>query len=110
MEMDSMYDNLGKKVKELRIANGLTQEQVARELHVTPGYISNVENNRTAMTLRMLVFYAKLTGVSLDSFIGSIEPDYRPAALDNELQQLIAPLSEDKKQKLIQTLKIWSES
>ena len=47
-------ENLGKKIKELRIKMGLTQYQVAQELQVTPGYISNVENNRTAMSLRIL--------------------------------------------------------
>ena len=36
------FENLGKRVKELRIANDLTQNQVAEALHVTPGYISNV--------------------------------------------------------------------
>ena len=47
-------ENYGTLVKNLRIKNGLTQKQVADSLGVTPGYISNVENNRTAMSLRML--------------------------------------------------------
>lgn len=40
-------DNYGSMIKDLRIQNGLTQNQVAESLGVTPGYISNVENNRT---------------------------------------------------------------
>ena len=39
-----MDSDLGAKVKKLRIAHGLTQEDVAKALEVTPGYISNVEN------------------------------------------------------------------
>ena len=35
--MNDFYANLGKKVKELRIENGLTQNQVAKALDVTPG-------------------------------------------------------------------------
>ena len=101
------YDNLGKRVRELRIAKGLTQDQVAKELNVTPGYISNVENNRTAMTLRMLIYYARLTGVSLDSFIGSIDSSYKETSFDNELTELIRSLNPDEKEKLIKTLKIW---
>ena len=61
-----MDSDLGAKVKKLRIAHGLTQEDVAKALEVTPGYISNVENGRNLMTLRMLSYYAELTGVSLD--------------------------------------------
>ena len=35
-----MDSDLGAKVKKLRIAHGLTQEDVAKALEVTPGYIS----------------------------------------------------------------------
>ena len=38
-------ENYGTLVKNLRIKNGLTQNQVAEALGVTPGYICNVENN-----------------------------------------------------------------
>lgn len=105
--MDDFYANLGKKVKELRIENGLTQNQVAEALNVTPGYISNVENNRSAMTLRLLMYYAELTHVSLDALIGSIDSDYESTALDYELAALTQKLSDEDKRKLVQTLKIW---
>lgn len=100
------FEDLGRKVKELRIKNGLTQNQVASELHVTPGYISNVENNRTAMSLRVLSYYAKLTGITLDSLVGKIEPEYRTTALDNELLSIISRYSDEKKQKILDILRI----
>lgn len=100
------FEDLGRRVKELRIKNGLTQNQVASELHVTPGYISNVENNRTAMSLRVLSYYAKLTGITLDSLVGKIEPEYRTTALDNELLSTISKYSDEKKQKILDILKI----
>ena len=103
------FEDLGRKVKELRIKNGLTQNQVASELHVPPGYISNVENNRTAMSLRVLSYYAKLTGITLDSLVGTIEPEYRTTALDNELLSVISKYSDQKKQKLLDILKIIDE-
>ena len=88
------FDNekLGARVKELRLQMGLTQNQVAKALHVTPGYISNVENNRTAMSLRMLTYYARLSGITLDSLVGQIEPEYEKTALDNELLEKISIL------------------
>lgn len=105
--MDDFYTNLGKKVKELRIKNGLTQNEVAKALNVTPGYISNVENNRSAMTLRLLMYYAELTHVSLDALIGSIDSEYEATALDYELNDLTRRMTDEDKKKLIQTLKIW---
>ena len=101
------FENLGKRVKELRIANDLTQNQVAEALHVTPGYISNVENERTAMSLRVLSYYAKLTGITLDSLVGMVEPEYEATALDHEILAKLSGLTNDQKRKLLDTLKIW---
>lgn len=105
--MNDFYANLGKKVKELRIENGLTQNQVAKALDVTPGYISNVENNRSAMTLRLLMYYAELTHVSLDALIGSIDSEYESTALDYEIHDLVRRMTDEDKRKLAKTLKIW---
>ncbi len=104
-----MNKDLGKKVKELRIANHLTQDQVAKALGVTPGYISNVENNRSLMTLRMLTYYAQLTGMSLDYLAGTIDEDYRETSLDRELLALIHDFSPEKKEKLIQLIQLLEE-
>ena len=102
-----MNDNYGELIKSYRIDLGLTQGQVASELDVTPGYISNVENGRTAMSLRILIYYAKLMGVSLDSLIGQLEPTYKPNALDHALLEEIAKLSDSEKEKLLKTIRLW---
>ena len=101
------YESLGGKIKELRISMDLTQAQVAEALNVTPGYISNVENNRTAMSLRILIYYAKLMNITLDSLVGRVEPEYENTALDNELIELIRNMSDENKLKLINTIKTW---
>ena len=102
-------ENYGSRIKELRIKMGLTQNQVAMELNVTPGYISNVENNRTAMSLRILIYYAKLVGISLASLVGQLEPEYTTTALDNDLMAKLSKLNDDKKIKLLKTLEIWED-
>ena len=68
-------ENYGTHIKHIRQKMGLTQNQVAEALGVTPGYISNVENNRTAMSLRILTYYAKLCGwiLSLVLWIRNIQ-------------------------------------
>lgn len=106
--MDSNTD-YGTIIKNLRIKMGLTQNEVAKSLNVTPGYISNVENNRTAMSLHVLIYYAKLTGLSLDSLIGQVEPEYQSTALDNELMDHIKKMDYVAKTKLLNTLKIWEK-
>lgn len=102
-------DNYGTLIKELRIKKGLTQNQVAESLGVTPGYISNVENNRTAMSLRILTYYAQLVGCSLDSLVGELEPEYSETALDRELYQAVIKLDVKTKIKLLKTIELWNE-
>ncbi|MCD8133203.1 MAG: helix-turn-helix domain-containing protein [Clostridiales bacterium] len=101
------YDTLGTKIKELRIQKNLTQAEVAAALGVTPGYISNVENNRTAMSLRILVYYAKLMNISLDALIGRIDSEYQPTALDRDIMNVLAEMDPDDKKKLLQTIRLW---
>ena len=104
-----MNENYGEQVKSYRIDLGLTQSQVAAELEVTPGYISNVENGRTAMSLRILIYYARLMNVSLDELVGKLEPEYKKSALDNALLKEISKMDDPSKEKLLKTLKIWNK-
>ncbi len=101
--------DLARRIRQIRIENQLTQEQVARALDATPGYICNVENGRTAMSLRMLVYFAKLTNTTLDSLVGSMDSSYTATAIDNEIMGLLADFSDKDKLKLIDTLKIWKD-
>ena len=102
-----MTDNYGEQIKSYRIKLGLTQNQVAAEMDVTPGYISNVENGRTAMSLRFLIYYAKLMGVTLDELVGNLEPEYTSNALENALMAEISKMDDTEKEKLLKTIKIW---
>ncbi len=105
----SVKENYGKIVKDIRIEMGLTQNEVAEAMNVTPGYISNVENNRTAMSLRILTYFAKLTGKTVDELVGHLEPEYKESSLDNALMAQIKKLDDKQKQKLLKTLELWNE-
>ena len=102
--------DLAKRIRQIRIDNQLTQEQVARALDATPGYICNVENGRTAMSLRMLVYFAKLTNTTLDSLVGSMDESYTATAIDNEIMGLLADFTDKEKLNLINTIKIWKDN
>lgn len=61
------------------------------------------------MSLRLLTYYAKLAGISLDSLVGKVEPQYQATALDKDLMEKISKMSTDKKIKLLKTLELWEE-
>lgn len=106
--MKSNHDmDLAHRIRQIRVENNLTQDQVAKALNATPGYICNVESGRTAMSLRMLVYFAKLTGESLDSLVGSIEQDYQPTAIDHDILEILKDLSVGDKKRVLDTLQLW---
>jgi transcriptional regulator with XRE-family HTH domain len=98
---------LGLKVRQLRLEKEMTQEEVAKALGVTPGYISNVENNRTLCTLKVLIYFAELTNVSLDYLAGSVVEDYRSRSQDYEVLRLLHKFPIEMKEKVIETLRVW---
>lgn len=101
-------NNLGAKIKEIRMKKLMTQAELAAGLHVTPGFISNIEKGRTSMSLNMLIEMSRFVGESLDSFAGLIDPEYRETALNNEILMTLSSLDVETKEKLLRTLKIWT--
>jgi transcriptional regulator with XRE-family HTH domain len=59
---------IGKTIKFLRMAKGLTQADVAEELHATPNYISLVENDKREPSLSFLKDLAKILDVPVGLF------------------------------------------
>ncbi|MGN0362317.1 MAG: helix-turn-helix domain-containing protein [Bilifractor sp.] len=106
---DFNFDGLGEAIKKLRIEKRLTQNEVASELHVTPGYISNVENSRTAMSIKVLCYFADICNITVDELLGRTIPEYHENALDNKLTSVIHSLSDDEKEKLLDTIAIWKK-
>ena len=58
------------------------------------------------MSLRVLIYYAKLVGCSLDSLVGNLDPEYSETALDRKLYNMILNLDVDTKEKLLKTIEI----
>lgn len=60
--------DIGSKVKEIRKARGLTQQDVADKLGVKKNTVSQWESGIRNMSFEQIVQYAKLVGVTLDYF------------------------------------------
>ena len=57
--------DIGKKIKELRILKGLTQEELADRAELTKGFISQVERNHTSPSIATLVDILQCLGTDL---------------------------------------------
>ena len=97
--------NLAKRSREIRTQLGLSQNDVAKALHVTRGFISNVENGRVNMSMRLMIYYAQLMHVSLDEIVGLTSNEYLSTALDNMIMEEVSKLSLEEKQKLLDQIR-----
>ncbi len=57
------------KIKIARKKSGFTQEQLAKEIGVTPVYISYIENNHRVPSLSVLKLIAKTLEIKLSDLI-----------------------------------------
>jgi transcriptional regulator with XRE-family HTH domain len=64
---------LGKRIKERRQALGLTQQQLAEALGVTPQHISVIEQDKRAPSLSSLARMAEQLGVTVDFLVAGKE-------------------------------------
>ena len=104
---------VGLKMKQLRSERGITQEQVAKDLNCTVPFVSNVENNRAKLNLRVLLYYSKLCNVSVDTILDAgrdLPPlDEKERQLNDEVLNVFRGFSVAEKEKIIKMLRIWQE-
>lgn len=58
-------EQLGKNLKRIRTAKGISQGEIGRILEVDKSFISNIENGKTNPTLSTIAKIAKAVGVSV---------------------------------------------
>ena len=58
-------EKLGKNLKRIRTAKGISQGEIGRKLEVDKSFISNIENGKTNPTLATIAKIAKAIGVSV---------------------------------------------
>lgn len=66
---------IGAKIKELRIQNGLTQEELADRAELTKGFISQVERDLTSLSIATLVDVLECLGTNLREFFSDLEEE-----------------------------------
>lgn len=60
---------LGRLLQQARLARGLSQQQVAAELGISQGYVSELESGKTSIALTRVFDIMRLTGMTLSAEI-----------------------------------------
>lgn len=103
------YDKIGMELKRLRLEHDYTQEQIADDLGCTVSFVSNIENNRAKLNLRILIYYAKLCNVTIDSILNAGQTDKKEQNIsdtrDAQVLNILHQFSPDGQEKIIKILK-----
>lgn len=99
------FEKIGKKIKELRMEKGLTQEYIATMADVNTSHISNIENNRVKISLSTLVHVCNALDTTVD-YILSSEYISADTPLEQEILTALKPLSIDTKEKVLKIIHI----
>lgn len=67
--------NIGDKLKTLRVAKGLTQEELADRAELSKGFISQLERNLTSPSIATLVDILQCLGTNLKDFFNDEEDE-----------------------------------
>ena len=92
--------NFGKILRDFRIKNNLTQEQLSEKLGISLKYISRIENGNNGIKTQTLINYMNILGITPDIL-------YQPFITNKNVSQniiiseKITSLTEEKKQFLI---------
>lgn len=78
---------LGNKIKELRCARNLTQEQVAEKLGMTRQRLARMENGSGNINLEHLITLAEVFGVSVGDITSVLDEQPAVAYRDGEESQ-----------------------
>lgn len=95
---------IGKRVRELRIQNHMTQEQLAEAVDACVGYISKIENNRVNnISLSLACELALVLNVTIGYLVGeSTEKEM----LDEELLRKYEACTADEKRKILKIVDV----
>ena len=67
--MQNESTKLGLNLKRIRTKKGISKGDIARNLEVSRGFISTIENGKTNPTLSTITKLAKALGVSTDELL-----------------------------------------
>ena len=83
--MKESHEQMGRRLRELRLERGLQQGEVARRLGVSAAYMSLIEKGKRSVQLPLLFKALEIYGVGMEDFMSSLGE----ARVDDGLARLL---------------------
>ena len=99
------FSKISKKLREVRISKGLTQEYVANMANVNTSHISNIENQRVKISLPTLVRVCHALDITVD-YILSDEYKTPSSVLELEILHELHSCSDVTKEQILKIIRV----
>lgn len=102
--MDNYLKEIGERIRRVRTEKHLSQAQLAKILHVSPPYISNIEQGKQAMRITVLSGISDVLGVSADWLLKNKPNEIAEITID-KMTELLADCSPEEKEAILRIIK-----
>lgn len=102
---DINFDAIGKKIKQIRISKGLTQEYIANAADVNTSHISNIENGKVKISLTTLIHVCNVLGTTVDYVLNDEYLD-SDSVMDNVVLSELQKCDNETKERILQIIQI----
>lgn len=99
------FDRISRKIKEIRLQKGLTQEYIANQANVNTSHISNIENGRVKISLSTLILICNALEVTLD-YILSDEYAHPQNSIERAILQELRKCELDTQKRILDIIRI----
>lgn len=107
--MEPDYSVIGKRIKQLRVAQELTQEQLAAKLDFSVAFLSRVERGRAKINLARLVEIASILRVEPSYLLSGSNEDSKNY-LDREFHTVLEKCSPEQQKFIYQVAELVANS
>ena len=85
MELEYVNEHIGRKIKDLRNRNGLTQQELADRTELTKGFISQLERGQVSPSIVTLLDLIECLGTTASEFFKEAEEEQSRQKAENGL-------------------------
>ena len=102
------YTRLGKRIRDERLMQRLTLENLAEKTEKSINFIGQIERGEGKPSLETLVDIANALGTTVDSLLADSLDKYRDDKLVQEIETFLYPMDEYGKQFILDVIKRYS--
>lgn len=99
------FETISKRIREIRIEKGITQEFVATMADVNTSHISNIENNRVKVSLSTLVQICNALDITVDYILAEEYPS-PSTALEQSILLEAKKCSHDTQERILKIIQV----